>query len=60
MLLYIKKKPIDLNCDEMKIKDMVMMVYSTSLIEKKNHMRKIKIFNLKIWMYLKNTLKILD
>lgn len=30
MLLYIKKKPIDLNCDEMKIKDMVMMVYSTS------------------------------
>lgn len=25
-----KKKAIDLNCDEMKIKDIVMMVYSTS------------------------------
>lgn len=33
MLLHIKK-PIDLNCDEMKIKDMVMMVYSTSFEKK--------------------------
>lgn len=27
MFFYIKKKFIDFNCDEMKIKDMVMMVY---------------------------------
>lgn len=37
--------------------DGLFYIIYISLIEKK-HMRKIKIFNLKIWMYLKNTLKI--